>query len=170
MEAQAEGAAADARPMALIVADCPRCGSKSMTFDVEAQVFRDRRRGWQNLYEIFCVCRACHRPTTFIVGLTSYGARDGFSGRNALVSFDAGLNQFFEVERFVSLRDNASTKPPEHLPGESATPKLRKLRVRGPIMSQDFEPQHRLETYWALHFFRNLVSSLCSFGSLKRWW
>ena len=102
--------------MALLVADCPRCGSRQITFDVAAQAYRYQRYDWQNWYEIFCICRACNRPTVFLVGLTEYEPRDEIYTPDGLVKFPGALNPHFKIERFISLRDNVPTKPPEHLP------------------------------------------------------
>src|ERR1700731_4686724 len=60
------------KPMSLLIADCPRCGSKSITFDVCAQVFRFQESQWKNWYEVFSVCRSCHAPTIFLIGLRDY--------------------------------------------------------------------------------------------------
>jgi hypothetical protein len=104
--------------MAFLVADCPRCGSKSMTFDVLAQVYIDTLYKWQNWYEIFCRCRACRRPTDFVVSLSEITAKDTFYQSNGLVRYEDTLNPYFKIERFISLRDNVSTKPPEHVEGQ----------------------------------------------------
>ncbi len=103
-------------PMGLLVADCPRCGSKQITFDVVAQVFRETRAGWQTWHEVFCVCRACHCPTVFLVCLNMRAPRDKFTSGDSLLSYSSGLNEYFEIQRFISLRDNVSTKPPGYLP------------------------------------------------------
>jgi hypothetical protein len=72
-------------------------GVKITTFDVNAQVWCSQRHGWLNSYEIFCVCRQCHLPTTFVVEDTEINmARDFYKDRNnGLVKFTAGLNHFF---------------------------------------------------------------------------
>lgn len=41
---------------------------------------------------------------------------DTFYKDNALVTFRGGLNEYFDIEGFINLRDNAAQKPPEHLP------------------------------------------------------
>ena len=104
--------------MALLVADCPRCKFRHITFDVKAQVYSFTKYKWQKYYEIFCVCRACLRPTIFLVGLKEYGEREVFYKENGLVNFQDALNRHFELVRFISVRDNAGRNPPEHLPEE----------------------------------------------------
>jgi len=75
--------------MSLLVANCPRCGANQITFDVRAQVYRSTEYDWCNLYEIFCVCRACSQPTIYVVGLSTegYHLRDTFYKEGALVMF-----------------------------------------------------------------------------------
>jgi Domain of unknown function (DUF4145) len=106
--------------MSLLVADCPRCGASKITFDVAAQVYRSTAYGWKDSYEIFSLCRSCSSPTIFLVSIKSADPqlREAFRQQNAFVSFPKGLNQFFDVDGFISLRDNSAQKSPEHLPKE----------------------------------------------------
>jgi hypothetical protein len=106
--------------MALLIEDCPRCGSSTMTFDVLAELFRGERHDWVRTYEIFCVCRHCHRSTTFIISLHDYDARQKFRDHGNLVAFPDSLNRHFRVEQYVNLTHMASVAPPEHLPEEIA--------------------------------------------------
>src|SRR5258708_38523698 len=101
--------------MGLLVADCPRCGAKHTTFDVVAQVWLSQQYQWRDSYEIFCVCRQCHVSTTFIVEASRSEAKDKINRGDGLATYQSGLNDFFAIQRFISLRDNVSTKPPEHL-------------------------------------------------------
>jgi Domain of unknown function (DUF4145) len=105
-------------PMGLLVADCPRCGAKQITFDVLAQWHCFTRFEWQNWFEIFCVCRSCKRSTVFLVGLEDIGSRDIFYQSQGIVSFPGDVSPVFEIERFISLRDNVSITPPEHVTGD----------------------------------------------------
>ncbi len=41
--------------MAILVADCPRCGARRMSFDVQNSVLVGVVYGWQHWYEAFCV-------------------------------------------------------------------------------------------------------------------
>ena len=104
--------------MALLVSDCPRCGSNSITFDVLSQVYRGIESDWRRWFEIFCKCRACGLPTIFLVALNEYQSKDYFAKDNALVTHAEGLNRHFEIDQFISLRDNITEPPPEHLPGD----------------------------------------------------
>jgi Domain of unknown function (DUF4145) len=99
--------------MSFIVADCPRCGANQITFDVTAQAFYKIEFGWRYVFEIFCICRACRRPTIFVVGL-----KKNFTDDNGLVSSKYPLNDFFTVDGFISAANLTKEKPPEHLPKE----------------------------------------------------
>lgn len=105
-------------PMGLLVADCPRCGANQITFDVMAQVWISQEYQWRDSYEIFCVCRQCHVSTTFVVEASRSDAKDRCNRGDGLVTYPSGLNEYFTIEHFISIRDNVSTKPPEHLPDE----------------------------------------------------
>jgi hypothetical protein len=104
--------------MALLVADCPRCGAQHITFDVNAQLWRHIEHGWLNTYELFCVCRRCHAATTFVVRDKEIKlARVFAAGTDTLVKHPNALNDFFETKGFVSVRDHVTRKAPDHLPG-----------------------------------------------------
>jgi hypothetical protein len=110
--------------MPLLVADCPRCKSGSITFDVFAQTFRTVQHGWQTWYEVFSVCRKCHGSTIFIVAMKSesYHQRSGESVTGEqLMQYKASLNDLFSVERYISIRDEAHHRPPEFLSDELAS-------------------------------------------------
>jgi len=53
--------------LSLLIANCPRCGAKKMTFTLFNQAYVGTRYNWQNLFEVFCVCRGCDHSTTFFV-------------------------------------------------------------------------------------------------------
>lgn len=114
--------------MPLLVANCPRCKSSSITFDVTAQTFRYQEYGWANTQEVFSVCRHCHRPSIFEIKQSVQGRNrsDKLSERfsrspESILQYDAALNDFYEVRRFINLRDNAKVTPPEHLPPDIKT-------------------------------------------------
>ena len=108
--------------MSLLVADCPRCGANSITFDVKAQVYRFTQYQWQNWYEIFCICRGCNTPTIFLIYLNVDGAQRGmqdeFYKPGGLIKYPDALNPHFAIDHYISLRDNTAQKPPEYLPEE----------------------------------------------------
>lgn len=109
--------------MSILRADCPRCGSKLMTFDVTAQVFRRQEHRWMNTQEAFCVCRHCDKPTIFVIKM-SLGGREydlkqseEFSHNpSAILKYKDALNPFYDVEAFISIKNFATIDAPEHLP------------------------------------------------------
>lgn len=101
--------------MAILVADCPRCGSKKMTFDVRADIPVDVRYDWQRWFEAFCICRNCHFSTTFVLSQRQYSEKD-FWGSNAPSNFKGSLNELFEIEGHITLKDFGAAPTPEHVP------------------------------------------------------
>lgn len=108
--------------MSLLVSYCPRCGANAITFDVKAQVYWRTQYGWQHWYEIFCVCRGCRQGTIFVVHLNVDGHQNGMEKicrpDDGLVSYTDALNPYFDIDHYISLRDEASQKSPEHVPQE----------------------------------------------------
>lgn len=101
--------------MAELVADCPRCGSKKITFDVTQEHFIRKRYDWQNWYETFCICRHCKRATTFVLSQNLNSDHDAVH-KNGLLKLTGAINQYMSIEGFLSLKDAAAIEPPEHLP------------------------------------------------------
>jgi len=86
--------------MSLLVADCPRCGSKQITFDVVSQhPGAPLPQGW-NQFEIFCICRACKNSTTFVVFLgNDVIAERHLSLPAGLLNYASTLNGHVKIER-----------------------------------------------------------------------
>lgn len=103
--------------MSMLVADCPRCGAGTITFDVRAQHLMYYKYDWQPWFEVFCICRACIRSTVFVLGLEEYNETDIFSKSDALVNFPTALNKYFKIAKYISARDNVAHIPPESLSG-----------------------------------------------------
>ena len=103
--------------MAELVANCPRCGSRHITFDVTAaKVFRIEY-GWQHWYEAFGICRHCSRTTTFVLSESANGDHD-YVHKTGLLKVEGSLNNFVDIKGHISLKDSASVAPPEFLPKE----------------------------------------------------
>jgi hypothetical protein len=105
--------------MTELVADCPRCGAKSITFDMSAVVFLRETSGWQCSYEAFSVCRHCTRSTVFLLRQKGGGDPHEFRGKSP-VQMNAVVNTRFEVTGFVSLKDRFTSAPPEHVRADIA--------------------------------------------------
>ena len=83
--------------MSELVADCPRCDSKRITFSLtRAAGVSSRGVDWQLAYETFCTCRHCHRSTIFVLMGSEYAYRDYFSDTEKLVAFKGAVNAFMK--------------------------------------------------------------------------
>lgn len=102
--------------MSLLVADCPRCGSKEITFDLESQVHIKTNYEWQKVLEVFCICRACFKPTIFRVAQKEPSYEKLIN--DGLNSLNAAVNDLVLVQRYVGIQDNSAEQPPEYLPEE----------------------------------------------------
>jgi hypothetical protein len=103
--------------MAELVADCPRCSSKHITFDVNSASIYRQEHGWQNWYEAFSKCRHCGRSTIFVL-TERVGTDYNQVHRTGLLKMPAALNNYTDVRGFVSYKDNANVTPPQFLPPE----------------------------------------------------
>ena len=103
--------------MTELVTDCPRCMSRKVTFDITASNLRHVEYDWVHIYEVFGICRHCYQSSIFNIRQTEIGIKDIISGRNnGLLDVKGSLNRFFTVRGYISLKDEASTSPPKHLP------------------------------------------------------
>jgi hypothetical protein len=102
--------------VAELVANCPRCKSKQITFDLRADIHTATRYGWQFIWEAFCVCRHCSRATTFVLLQDKAEAKE--SVRSGLAKLAGSINRFVRVDGYISLKDEAAAEPPEHLPDD----------------------------------------------------
>lgn len=102
--------------MAQLVADCPRCKSQRIAFDVLSSIFIERDVDWQHRWELFCSCGRCRRSTVFVVELTEYDFRSLGEDRDNIVKINGAINDFVRIRGYISLKDKATTPPPEHLP------------------------------------------------------
>jgi len=103
--------------MSELVADCPRCGSRKITFDVTQEHYIYRRYDWQYWFETFCICRHCKRSTIFILSQNTNSDHDVVH-KNGLLKLTGAINRYMDIEGYVSLKDKAAIEPPEHLPDE----------------------------------------------------
>jgi hypothetical protein len=101
--------------MAELVADCPRCGSRKITFDVTQVNMTEIYYGWQRWYEAFCVCRHCQRSTTFVLSESVNGNYE-IVHKKGLLNISGAINNYVDIETYISLKDNVAAKPPDHIP------------------------------------------------------
>jgi hypothetical protein len=100
--------------MSELVANCPRCGAREMTFDLMNQIPLGVRYNWQYWCEAFCICRSCNKSTTFVLSQKEIGGRDIIN--RGLASFSRAVNQIMAIESYVSIKDTAARKAPDHVP------------------------------------------------------
>ncbi|APW40797.1 hypothetical protein RD110_18840 [Rhodoferax koreense] len=100
--------------MSELTANCPRCGTKHVTFELSAASVVSAN-GWQNSYEAFCVCRKCAKSTTFVLREVSPGAHHVLEN-TPLPKLKGIVDDLVENVAHVSLKDVSSHKPPQHLP------------------------------------------------------
>lgn len=101
--------------MAELVADCPRCRSLKMTFDIKSQLYFQTKYDWQDWYEVFAVCRHCSRSTVFVLSLSEIQMRSEVE-RGVLGKTGPAANNYMNNEGFINLKDVMGTAPPDHLP------------------------------------------------------
>lgn len=101
--------------MAELVANCPRCVSRKITFDVRAASPFRQLYGWQNWYETFCICRHCGRTTIFVLK-ESVNSNYEYVHKVGLLEIEGSLNNYVEIEGHISLKDHASVSPPDYIP------------------------------------------------------
>lgn len=103
--------------MSFLVSDCPRCGATRITFDVKsAALVATDNLGWQHVYEAFSVCRHCLHSTVFVLSERSEYANQIRS--QGIMALRGSLNQYLNVERYLSIKDDVKVCPPEYLPQE----------------------------------------------------
>ncbi len=105
--------------MAVLVADCPRCGSGKMTFDLTQEHLIGFQYGWQQWYETFCICRHCRHATIFVLS-QNVDADHDVVHEHGLVKIAGAVNRYMDIEGFINLKDMAAATPPEHLPDDVA--------------------------------------------------
>jgi hypothetical protein len=104
--------------MAILVADCPRCRSTNMTFDVRADICFDLQYHWQRWFEAFC--RHCDRSTIFVLAQKDV-SEDDVWGRHGPSSAQGSLNSYFSVDGFICIKDIGAPPTPKHVPEPIAT-------------------------------------------------
>ena len=101
--------------MAELVADCSRCGSKRITFDLTQENLLGMKHSWQQWYEAFCVCRHCRKASIFVLAQELHPDKS-IVHKNGLVKLTGAVNQLMRIEGIVSKKDDASVEPPQYLP------------------------------------------------------
>ncbi|WP_186231238.1 DUF4145 domain-containing protein [Burkholderia gladioli] len=103
--------------MTEISADCPRCGYDKVTFDVVGVVQTDTAWDWQKTFEVFSVCRHCHRGTILVARDIDPNTAETTRAID-FSDFRGSLNNLLYVYAIISIKDRATETPPEHLPAK----------------------------------------------------
>ncbi len=101
--------------MSELVANCPRCKAKAMTFDLIAEIPTKIIYNWQKWYEAFCICRACNKSTIFVLCQKDIKDKNLLRDKE-LSELNLAVNQVMRVDGYISLKDELAKPPPEHLP------------------------------------------------------
>src|SRR4030043_264937 len=103
--------------MAELVADCPRCGSCRITFDVAAANIVRVEYNWQKWYEAFCRCRHCGLATVFVLS-ESADSNYQYVHEVGILKVEGALNSYVDIKWHDSIKDEAAVVPPEYIPKE----------------------------------------------------
>lgn len=98
-----------------LVADCPRCNTKKITFDLAGENYLSTQYSWKHWYEGFCICRHCGKATTFTLGVSDSHVAAHIRAEG-LLKISGPVNLYMDITGYISLKDAASVPPPEHLP------------------------------------------------------
>jgi hypothetical protein len=101
--------------MAELVANCPRCHAKKITFEVLTTNVTAVQYSWQQWYEAFCICRHCRKATIFVLS-ESVDGNYQLVHEKGLLNLKGAVNPYVNVQGFISLKDMAAVEPPEHIP------------------------------------------------------
>ena len=103
--------------MTELVANCPRCGSKRITFTVMDAIITGSSYNWQNHYEAFCLCHQCVKTTTFFLSESVHGDYK-YVHKTGLTKIEGAINRYVNIDGFLSLKDVSRIDPPEFIPEE----------------------------------------------------
>ncbi len=102
--------------MTEITGQCSRCRTMHTTFDVGAVNWRSQSFGWKDVYEVFSVCRACNKGSILTVETRDYESFVYLQRIGGPAQLPGVLNHFANVVGVISIKDEASVLPPDHLP------------------------------------------------------
>lgn len=102
--------------MSELVANCPRCGANQITFDLISGIPTRVLYDWQHWYEAFCICRNCKKSTVFVLCDDDMRSNNYVTKKGGLAELSISVNNVMRIEDYISEKDAAARKPPEHLP------------------------------------------------------
>ena len=101
--------------MGMLVANCPRCGARNMTFDVRGDLHVGTNYGWQRVYELFAVCRSCHRSTVFVRAQEDPEAGEALA-KSGPTGYQGALTGLLSGGAFICIKDLVTPAVPDHCP------------------------------------------------------
>lgn len=101
--------------MAELVSDCPRCGASEITMDTHGIIYRKTEYNWQHWYEVFVVCRRCHKSSIMFAGLKKHNIKIA-EDANYIDDIKGALNDVLRVSGPITLKDNHKIAEPDYLP------------------------------------------------------
>lgn len=99
-----------------IIHDCPRCGIPHTTFDVKGAHLLSSQHTWQEVHELFSICRACAKSSTLVVQTKEPRGYGLMQGNGGIGKTPGVLNHIVRVIGLVSTKDRLTTVPPDYLP------------------------------------------------------
>jgi hypothetical protein len=103
--------------MAELVYQCPRCHASKVTFDVWSGTAVSLHMGWQTRVEAFCICRHCDKSSVMVIREKHRDTYQNIvNNHKGFAGFKHNINDLFDIDGYISLKDNTSISPPEHLP------------------------------------------------------
>jgi len=102
--------------MSQLVTDCPRCSASHTTFEVRASHVVFKQQSERTGSEVFAVCRHCRRATIFKLIQKNTGSTHDNMAAKGLEHVIGSVLEFTELRGYVSIADNATFDPPDHLP------------------------------------------------------
>ena len=106
--------------MTTLTADCPRCGAARITFVISGWNKLSRVEfGWVSWFEVFGICRNCKRSTVHVLRLRENSVSDSVHHEKFWLN-NFHLNDYFDLQGYISLKDRVAFEPPEFVPDEIA--------------------------------------------------
>ena len=97
---------------AIIVEECPRCGTKKITFEVKFVNYLDNGNRSQDI-ELMCVCRSCHRGTIFNASTDLSNIRTQIA---IAMENETSIDNLLSIKGFVISRRRTVPDPPKYTP------------------------------------------------------
>jgi hypothetical protein len=87
-----------------------------MTFDLRGDLHIATNHGWQRIYELFAVCRSCHRSTVFVRAEEQSDADGGPLAKTSPTAYEGSLTGILNGGAFICIRDLVTINAPEYCP------------------------------------------------------